>query len=118
MAVVTSSIPVHCNTALEHLDLAKYFERITFAQSLGLEKKEPEIWLRAAADAGVEPERCTMFDDSISACRGARLARMRTVGVYDSFFAADEREMRSFCDVYIKSFEELLYSPVQKERRR
>lgn len=63
MAVVTSSIPVHCNTALEHLDLAKYFERITFAQSLGLEKKEPEIWLRAAADAGVEPERCTMFDD-------------------------------------------------------
>lgn len=118
MAVVTSSIPIHCNTALEHLDLAKYFERITFAQSLGLEKKEPEIWLRAAADAGVEPERCTMFDDSISACRGARLARMRTVGVYDSFFAADEREMRSFCDVYIKSFEELLYSPAQKERRR
>lgn len=59
-----------------------------------------------------------MFDDSISACRGARLARMRTVGVYDSFFAADEREMRSFCDVYIKSFEELLYSPAQKEQGR
>ena len=46
-----------------------------------------------------------------SDCKGARSAKMRVVGVYDSFFAGDEREMRSFCDVYIKSFEELLWKP-------
>ena len=34
---------------------------------------------------------------------------MRVVGVYDPFFAADEPAMRDFCDVYIQSFEELLY---------
>ena len=33
---------------------------------------------------------------------------MRVVGVYDSFFNHDEKEMRGFCDVYITSFEELL----------
>ena len=27
MAVVTSSLPVHCSTALQNLDLEKYFER-------------------------------------------------------------------------------------------
>lgn len=117
MAVVTSSVPIHCNTALEHLDLAKYFERITFAQSLGLEKKGPEIWLRAAADAGVEPETCTMFDDSIAACRGARLAPDADGGGLRQLLRRRRTEMRSFCDVYIKSFEELLYLPVQKERR-
>ena len=35
MAVVTSSVPEHCHTALEKLDLTKYFERINFAQEIG-----------------------------------------------------------------------------------
>ena len=118
MAVVTSSVPEHCHTALERLGLEKYFESITFAQQLGLEKKDPEVWLKAARESGVEPESCTIFDDSLSACRGARAARMRVVGVYDSFFARDEREMRSFCDVYIRSFEELLWLPEQRERKK
>lgn len=117
MAVVTSSVPEHCRMALEALDLEKYFERITFAQELGLTKREPDIWLAAAKAAGVRPEDCTVFDDSLAACRGARTARMRVVGVYDSLFAQDEAEMRSFCDVYIKSFEELLWTPERKKRK-
>ena len=67
--------------------------------------------VRVAERYGVEPETCTLFDDSLAACKGARSAKMRVVGVYDSFFAGDEKEMRSFCDVYIKSFEELLWKP-------
>ena len=116
MAVVTSSVPAHCHTALERLDLEKYFQRITFAQELGLEKRDPEIWRIAARESGVRPEDCTVFDDSLAACKGARQARMRVVGVYDGFFAADEKEMRGFCDVYIKSFEELLWLPEQRKK--
>ena len=40
MAVVTSSVPEHCHMALESLGLEKYFERVTFAQELGLEKRK------------------------------------------------------------------------------
>ena len=111
MAMVTSSVPAHCHAALAHLELEKYFERIVFAHDLGLEKQDPAIWRHAAELCAVRPEDCTVFDDSIAACRGARAARMRVVGVYDGFFAADEPEMRGFCDVYIRSFEELLYPP-------
>ena len=117
MAVVTSSMPEHCHTALEKLDLLKYFENITFAQELGLEKKRPEVWREAARRNGARPEDCTVFDDSLAACQGARSAKMRVVGVYDGFFAQDEREMRQFCDVYIKSFEELLYVPLPKRKK-
>lgn len=117
MAVVTSSVPEHCHTALEALDLEKYFERITFAQELGLEKRKPDIWLAAAKAAGVRPEDCTVFDDSLAACQGARAANMRTVGVYDALFTHDEAEMRSFCDIYIKSFEELLWMPERSKRK-
>ncbi len=117
MALVTSSTPTHCRTALRHLDLEKYFEHITFAQELGLEKRSPELWQEAARRSDVPPENCTVFDDSLAACQGARKARMRVVGVYDGFFAQDEREMRNFCDVYIKSFEQLLYSPEEKAQK-
>lgn len=114
LAVVTSSLPEHCDGTLLRHDLLKYFDRILYAKELALEKKDPEVWRTAARENGVRPEDCTVFDDSIAACRGARAARMRVVGVYDSFFAGDEKEMRGFCDVYIKSFEELLYPPKSK----
>lgn len=103
--------------ALETLGLEKYFERVTFAQELGLEKRKPEIWLAAARAAGVRPEDCTVFDDSLAACQGARAAKMRVIGVHDGFFAQDEQEMRSCCDVYIRSFEELLWIPERKKRK-
>ena len=115
MAVVTSAVPEHCLAALRHLHLEKYFQNITFAQELKLEKKDPAIWLAAARENNVRPEDCTVFDDSLAACKGARAAKMRTVGVYDDYFAQDEREMRGFCDVYIRSFEELLL-PERKKR--
>ena len=64
------------------------------------------------------PESCTAFDDSLSACRGARAARMRVVGVHDDFFHQDEAAMKGFCDVYIHSFQELLWMPEQREEKR
>ena len=118
MAIITSSVPEHCYTALKKLDLEKYFENVTFAQQAGMHKKFPDVWLQAAEKNGVRPEDCTVFDDSLAACQGARLAKMRVVGVYDKFFNDSEREMRAFCDVYIESFEELLYPSDQRERKR
>ena len=79
-------------------DIRKNFDKLMSTQA------------RAAAKAaGVRPEDCTVFDDSLAACQGARAARMRVIGVYDGLFAQDEKEMRGYCDVYIKSFEELLF---------
>ena len=106
--VVTSAVPVHCRTALTHLGLMPYFERIVFAQELHREKKDPALWRLAAETAGVSPEDCTLYDDSVEACRGAKAAGMRAVGVYDPFFAATETEMRAVCSRYIRSFEELV----------
>ena len=116
MSVVTSSVPEHCRTALEKLGLEKYFEQTVFAQQLDLEKKSEKLWLAAAQLHGVRPEDCTVLDDSLAACQGARSAKMRVVGVHDPFFSQDEKAMRNFCDVYLQSFEELLYPPERRRR--
>ena len=108
MIVLTSSVPSHCHAALDHLELTPYFETIVFAHDLGLEKKNPEIYHLAARQMGVSEVECTMFDDSVEACRGAKSAGMRTIGVYDPYFGQTESEMRVVCDGYIRSFTELL----------
>ena len=108
MVVLTSSVPKHCYAALTHLGLLDYFEKVYFAQEMQMEKRNPDIFHAVANACGVAEGECTVFDDSIEACRGAIEAGMRAVGVYDSFFAQTENEMRHLCDSYIMSFEELL----------
>lgn len=108
LIVVTSAVPVHCRTALTHLGLMPYFERIIFAHDLHLEKKDPQLWRLTAEMMGVVPEDCTLYDDSVEACRGAKAAGMHAVGVYDPYFAGTEPEMQAVCDRYIRSFEELI----------
>lgn len=108
MAVVTSAVPVHCRAALGHLALLPYFERVFFAQELGTEKKFPALWEKVAAELGVSPAECTLFDDSVEAIRGAKAAGMHTVGVADAYFASSAGDMRKTCGRYIGSFEELL----------
>ena len=108
MAVLTSSVPAHCHAALEHLQLKPYFERIFFAQELGIDKKEPAIYLKTAELLGVTPAECIIYDDSVAACRSARAAGMTVVGVYDAFFHVSWEEMQAVCHRCIRSFEELL----------
>ena len=108
MIVLTSAVPEHCRSALTHLRLMPYFETIFFAHDLGLDKKDPDIFLLAAKECGVKPEECTLFDDSLDACRGAKAAGMHAIGVYDPYFDVSEAEMRKLCDRYIHSFTELV----------
>ena len=108
MAVLTSSVPTHCHAALGHLGLKPYFEHIYFAQELGMDKKEPAIYRKTAELLGVDVADCTIFDDSIAACRSARTAGMQVIGVYDEFFHVSWDEMQTVCHRCIRSFAELV----------
>lgn len=108
MAIFTACVPEHCRTALACHRLEPYFERIIYAQELGVDKKSPEIFQKAAALLGVRPKDCVLFDDSLSACRGAKAAGMTVVGVQDLVFQNAEPDMRELCDQYITGFQELL----------
>ena len=105
MAVFTSCVPAHCKTALAVHDLNRCFERVIFAQELGMEKKTPELWKRVAAELNAAPEACTLFDDSVEAIRGAKAAGMHTVGVADPYFASCAGEMAQTCEKFVSGFD-------------
>ena len=108
MIVLTSSVPVHCRTALGHLGLMPYFEKILFAHEMSLDKKDPAIFRKAAEIMGVKASDCTVYDDSVASCRSAKAAGMTVIGVYDEFFHVSWEETQAVCDRTIRSFEELL----------
>ena len=108
MAVFTSSVPEHCRAAVENHGLAPYFEKIIYAQELGVDKKSPAIFRRVAEILGVKPGACVLFDDSLPACKAALAAGMTVVGVWDEHMGGTEADMRELCDRYIRDFGELL----------
>ena len=108
MVVLTSAVPEHCYAALEHLGLRAYFEQIFLAQELDMDKSDPATYVYVAQQMGERPENCTMFDDSVAACRSAKAAGMTAIGIYDEFFHVAWEEMNTVCDKAVHSFEELL----------
>ncbi|MGW7380071.1 HAD family hydrolase [Streptomyces sp. NPDC054794] len=64
--------------------------RIT-AESVGASKPDPEGFLKAAAELGVDPADCVVFEDSGAGITAGRAAGMRVVGVGPraSFHAPD-----------------------------
>lgn len=54
--------------------------RVT-AESVGASKPDPEGFLKGAAELGVDPADCVVFEDSAAGIRAGRAAGMRVVGV-------------------------------------
>lgn len=108
LILFTAALPELCRLALHRHGLERCFERIIFAQDLGLEKRDPRAFTSLTALLGAEPGECMLFDDSPRSCRAAKDTGLQVVGVYDSFFAAAQGELRENSHRCIQSFLELL----------
>ncbi len=108
LAVFTSAVPAHCETALEIHGLRHYFERVVFAHDLGVDKGTPDAFRRACALLGVAPSECVFLDDSVKSCRAAKEAGLTVIGVYDPFFEGTKAEMPGACHRFIRGFDELV----------
>lgn len=108
MALLSACLPARGRDLLALHGLTGYFEDLIFAQELGLEKRNEEIYHIAAKRLGLSPADCVFFEDAPANCAAAKTAGMTVVGVYDHFYRKYETEMRKICDKYIMSFEELL----------
>lgn len=107
LALFTASLPELCRLALRRHGLEGFFERIVFAQELGLEKRDPRAFTALTEALGVQPGECVLFDDSPRSCRAAKDTGLWVVGVYDSFFAAVQEEVRASSHRWIRSFAQL-----------
>ncbi|ARP70022.1 HAD family hydrolase [Streptomyces pluripotens] len=79
-ALVTSADIALSTARMAAAGLALPGVRVT-AESVGASKPDPEGFLKGAADLGVDPADCVVFEDSGAGIEAGRAAGMRVVGV-------------------------------------
>ena len=79
MAIGSAAIPFNIDFVLDNLNIRRYFHAIVSADDVELSKPHPETFLKAAAQLGVEPARCVVFEDVPKGAEAAQNAGMPAV---------------------------------------
>ena len=103
MTIATSTARPYILAAFDRLGYTGYFTSVLSCVQLETSKSEPDIFFRAAADMGTEPEKTWLFEDGLYSVRTAKAAGFKTVGVYDQVSAHEQEELRRLADVYVTS---------------
>lgn len=86
--------------ALDTFGLRRFFPVAIDGLQVSRPKPYPDIYLKAASDLGIEPERCIVFEDSPPGAQAGIDAGMRVVGVESTptQFPAVDLKIRDFRD--------------------
>lgn len=113
MAVCTSNTRHLAYAALNRHDLLKYFEVILTGEDVTIGKPNPYIYLKAASDLGMEPEKCIVFEDIAEGIMAGKSAGMTVCGVHDLFSEDQTAQKKELADYYITSFRDIFEDQVE-----
>lgn len=106
--LVSACVPELGRAVLERHGLTDLFQRIVFAQELGLEKRDPRFFRQVLELLEVSPADCVLYDDAPDNCARAAEYGIPVIGILDPFFAGGEARMRQVCRRCVTDFRELL----------
>ena len=108
MILATASELTLVIPAMERTGLLGYFDSIVTASEVARGKGFPDIYQEAARRLRLPESDCAVFEDILPGLTGAGMGDFYRVGVYDVNCRTPEEEMRAACDLYIRSFAELM----------
>jgi len=68
-------------TILSKLGLVPLFDAIVDGNKVSIPKPDPEVFLNAAKEVGVEPPACVVFEDAVAGIEAALNGGMKAVGI-------------------------------------
>lgn len=108
LGIATSNSRELVENVLKVHSLKSYFSSIVTGCDVKKGKPAPEVYLTAAAELGVSPEKCLVFEDIIPGIQAGRNAGMRVCAVEDAYSADVRSEKQALADYYIETYMELL----------
>ncbi|WP_328876522.1 HAD family hydrolase [Streptomyces sp. NBC_00287] len=104
-ALVTSADVALSTARMNAAGLALPGVRVT-AESVGASKPDPEGFLKGAAELGVDPAECVVFEDSGAGIEAGRAAGMRVVGVgARAAFHGPDVVVRDLMEIRVEGFD-------------
>lgn len=108
MAVATLTDRRHAEKALQDRDMLRYFDFLLTIEDVGVSKRDPTIYLKAAEKFQYTPAECMVFEDAPYAAQSAKRAGFLVCGVAEPAYAKGLRELRQASDFFVeRSFQEL-----------
>lgn len=89
LGIASSAMRAEIRIVLDCLRLGGLFDTIVTNEDVDRHKPDPLPYCLCAERLGVEPERCVVFEDSVTGVEAARAAGMRVIG-FTSTFAREE----------------------------
>ena len=109
LAVLTASPHKFIDKCLERVGAFDLFEHVWSIEDFGdLKKNMPEIYVQAAEKMGATIGDVVFFDDNITALQTAKIAGMKTVGVYDATADDLQEIIKAETHGYVHSFKDVL----------
>ena len=116
MCVATSTPAELVQLALAAAGLDRYMEFITTTGEAGRSKQFPDVYelaLRRLEERhGRKFERTWVFEDAVFGLKSSGTVGFKRVGIYDPHGRMERDEMRSNCDIFIGSYEDLALARV------
>ncbi|MGK6352791.1 HAD family hydrolase [Parapedobacter sp. DT-150] len=101
--VATSAPRANLDLIMHGLRFEPLMESVLASEDVQLHKPDPEIYLKSAANLGVDPKNCVVFEDSFSGVSAAINAGAQVVGVLTSH----TQEQLPPCQYYIHDYRDI-----------
>jgi HAD superfamily hydrolase (TIGR01509 family) len=103
--VLTASPHKMLDPCLKRLGVYDLFDYVFSCDDFNMVKSNPEIYLKTCERIGVSVSNTVFFDDNLLACKTAKEAGLKVVGVYDKTGKDFAKELKKLCDDYVNDFE-------------
>ncbi|WP_396636699.1 beta-phosphoglucomutase [Maribacter sp. R77961] len=81
--IALGSASKNARPILEKVKLLSFFDSIVDGNNVTKAKPDPEVFLIAAENLGVQPSKCIVFEDAVAGIQAANSARMISIGIGD-----------------------------------
>ena len=105
MCIATASGAALVESALQRLEVSRFFPRIFTCESVGHGKDKPLIYEEASAFLQTEKSATIVFEDALYAMKTAKAAGFRVAAVYDKY-ECEQNEVQALADYYMRDFDE------------
>lgn len=107
--IALGSASKNAQPILEKVGLLHYFDAIVDGNNVTKAKPDPEVFLLAAKQLGVNAEECVVFEDAVAGVEAANAAKMISIGIGDKDILSEAQfNFRDFTEISIEFVEDLI----------
>lgn len=106
---IATSAPVeNMDLILSKLPLRAKMQSLLASHNVVHHKPNPEVYLKSAANLGIDPTQCVVFEDSHSGVSAGKAAGAKVVGVLSTY----KKEELPVCDSYIVDYKDISFDTI------